>query len=51
MAEIHAIRARHYEETKHMTYEERVAKIHKDAEEIIRKYGFTFNRVREVVKR
>jgi protein-disulfide isomerase-like protein with CxxC motif len=40
MQELHAIRARHYEETKHLTRTEYVRSVHEEAQKIAKKYGF-----------
>lgn len=39
MREIHEIRERLYEEEKDLSPEEKIAKIHREAEEVIKKYG------------
>jgi hypothetical protein len=39
MEELHKIRIRRYEETKHLTNKEKAEKINKEAEEILKKYG------------
>lgn len=39
MKEIHEIRERLYEEEKNLSPEEKIAKIHREAEEAIKKYG------------
>ena len=41
MREIHEIRAKIYEETKHMTSKEQTEFYHREAEEIVKKYGLT----------
>ena len=38
--ELHKIRERHYEETKHLSNRELVNRIHKEASEAARKLGF-----------
>ena len=42
MRELHAIRAKHHEETKHMTAEERAKATNEAARKIAEKYGFEF---------
>ena len=44
MREIHEIRERLYEEEKHLTREERIAKIKREARESVKKYGLKFNK-------
>jgi len=44
MQEIHEIRVKMYEEMKNMTPAERVAEIHREAQEAIKKYGLTFRK-------
>jgi len=39
MQELHKIRVRNYEETKHLSSKEKAEKINKEAEEILKKYG------------
>ena len=39
MEELHKIRVRHFEETKHLTNKEKAEKINKEAEETLKKYG------------
>ena len=39
MKELHEIRKRLYEEEKHLSTEELIAKIHKEAEEVKKKYS------------
>jgi len=39
MREIHEIQEKLYEEEKGLSAEERIAKIHKESEELIKKYG------------
>jgi shikimate kinase len=39
MRELHAIRAKHYEETKHMTAEERARSTNAAAQRIVERYG------------
>jgi hypothetical protein len=43
MRELHEIRAKHYEETKHMTAEERARSINEEARKIAEKYNLKFN--------
>jgi len=43
MRELHEIRAKHYEETKHMTDEEYVNSINTEALRIAEKYGLQLN--------
>lgn len=42
MRELHEIRAKHYEETKHMTSEEYVKSVNEGAKKIAEKYGLKF---------
>ncbi|MBU0693871.1 MAG: hypothetical protein KKC11_04305 [Candidatus Omnitrophica bacterium] len=42
MREIHEIQERLYEEEKDLSAKERIAKIHKEAQELINKYGLKF---------
>jgi predicted DsbA family dithiol-disulfide isomerase len=42
MRELHEIRAKHYEETKHMTSEEYVRSVNEEARKIAEKYGLKF---------
>lgn len=44
MREIHEIRERLYEEEKGLSVEDKIAKIKREAEEAIRKYGLKFKR-------
>ena len=44
MREIHEIRKRLYQEEKKITAQEKIAKIKKEAGEVIRKYGFKFKK-------
>ena len=44
MEEIHEIRKQLYEEEKHLSTEELITKIHKEAEEVKKKYGLKFKR-------
>ena len=39
MQEIHEIREKLYEENKNLTHKEHIDKVHKEAEEIKKKYG------------
>lgn len=43
MRKLHEIRAKHYEETKHMTAEERAKSTNEEARKIAEKYGLKFN--------
>ncbi len=43
MRELHAIRVKHYEETKHMTAAERAKKTNEAARKIAERYGLKFN--------
>ena len=45
MREIHEIRERLYEENKDLSHKEHIAKIHKEAEEVIKKYGLKFKKL------
>ena len=45
--EIHKIRRQHYRERKHMSAKEKVAVIHKSAEEFMKKHGLKL-RIRKV---
>lgn len=42
MREIHAIREKHYEETKHMTSEEYARSVHEEVKRIMEKYNVKF---------
>jgi protein-disulfide isomerase-like protein with CxxC motif len=42
MQEIHAIREKHYEETKHMTSEEYVKSVHEEVKRIMEKHNVKF---------
>ena len=42
MREIHEIQERLYAEEKNLTPQERIAKIHREAEELIKEYGLKF---------
>ncbi|MCB4792743.1 MAG: hypothetical protein LHV68_12785 [Elusimicrobia bacterium] len=42
MREIHEIRLKLHEEEKNLSIEEKIAKIHKEAQEAIKKYGIKF---------
>lgn len=44
MREIHEIREKLYEENKGLSHKEHIAKIHKEAEEAIKKYGIKLKR-------
>lgn len=44
MQEIHEIRLKLYEENKNLTSEEHVAKVNREAQEIIKKYGLHFKK-------
>ncbi|HLG29110.1 MAG TPA: hypothetical protein VI387_02770 [Candidatus Brocadiales bacterium] len=48
MKEIHKIREKLYEENKHLSHEEHIAKVHKEAEEAIKKYGIKIKRASHV---
>ncbi|MFH1772423.1 MAG: hypothetical protein ABH872_06365 [Candidatus Omnitrophota bacterium] len=48
MREIHEIRLKLYEENKNLSAKEHVAKVHKEAEEFIKKYGIKVRRVLHV---
>ena len=47
MRELHPIRAKHYEETKHMTAEERAKTTNEAARKIAERYGLKFNFVQK----
>jgi len=49
LEEIHKIRENIYKEQKGLTTKEVVKKIHKEAEEVIKKYGFRFRRKEKIV--
>lgn len=49
MSELHKIRERFYEETKHMTLEERLEYEKRDVAELAVKYGFRLRRPTEKV--
>lgn len=40
MRELHEIREKHYEKTKHLTFKELAKSINENAEKVIKKYGF-----------
>ena len=42
MREIHEIQERLYEEEKNLAYKDRIKKIHREAQELIKKYGLHF---------
>ncbi|MCB4792829.1 MAG: hypothetical protein LHV68_13250 [Elusimicrobia bacterium] len=42
MRQIHEIRLKIYEKEKNLSMEERISKRHREAEEIIKKYGLKF---------
>ena len=44
MREIHRIRERFYEEEKNLTTKEKIAKIKKEAQLAVKKYGFRFKK-------
>ena len=46
MAQIHRIREQFYEEEKHLSPQERVAKIHRESEALLKEWGLTLKRVR-----
>lgn len=48
MREIHEIRLKLYEENKNLSTKEHVAKVHKEAEEAIKKYGVKVKRIAHV---
>jgi len=50
LEEIYKIREQHYEETKHLSPDEYLNKLHKDAEEVIKKYGLKLPRREKVVR-
>ncbi len=43
MRELHAIRAKHYEETKYMTAEARAKRTNEAARKLAERYGLEFN--------
>jgi hypothetical protein len=45
MAQIHRIREQLYEEEKHLSPQERVAKTHREADAILKRWGVTLKRV------
>ena len=45
MAQIHRIRAQMYEQEKHLSSQERVAKTHQEAERILKAWRLTLKRV------
>ena len=45
MAQIHRIREQLYEEEKHLSPQERVAKIHREADALLKAWGLTLKRV------
>ena len=47
MREIHAIQEALYEEEKHLSPQERMQKIHQEAQEVIQKYGLKLIKYRE----
>jgi len=49
LEEIHKIRENIYKEQKGLTTKEVVKKIHKEAEEVIKKYGLKFRRKEKIV--
>jgi trimethylamine:corrinoid methyltransferase-like protein len=49
LEEIHKIRENIYKEQKGLTTKEVVKKIHKEAEEVIKKYGLRFRRKEKIV--
>ena len=48
MRKLHEIRLKLYEENKNLTYEEHVAKVHKEAEDFIKKYGIKVKRASHI---
>ncbi len=48
MREIHEIQEKIYEEQKNMTDKEKLAAIHREAEEATKKYGFILRKVSHV---
>ncbi|MEW6202723.1 MAG: hypothetical protein AB1546_12150 [bacterium] len=50
MREIHEIRRRHYEETKNMTIEERMAYIRKKSDELEKETGIRLPRLSKISK-
>jgi len=40
MRELHKIREKHYEKTKHMTFKELAESINEGAEKVMKEYGF-----------
>ena len=45
MAQIHRIREQLYEEEKHLSPQERVAKIHRESDALLKEWGLTLKRV------
>ncbi|MCL6592291.1 MAG: hypothetical protein K6U80_20390 [Firmicutes bacterium] len=43
LQELHEIRVKHYEETKHMTDEEYVRSVHEEVRKIMEEYNLKFN--------
>lgn len=39
--EIHEIREKLYEENKNLSHQQHIAKVHKEAQEVIKKYGLS----------
>jgi predicted methyltransferase len=48
MREIHEIQQRLYEEEKNLSAEDRIAKIHREAEDVIKKYGLKLKKAAHV---
>lgn len=44
MRELHEIRAKHYEETKHMSFSELAKSINEEAERVMKEYGLSFKK-------
>ena len=44
MREIHRIREKLYEENKNLSHKEHIAKVHKEAQKSIEKYGLKFKK-------
>lgn len=45
MRELHQIREKHYEETKHMTFKEKMKATEEEAKRVMKEYGINFQEV------